>query len=309
MTIRRALVTGGAGFVGSHVTEALLAAGAETAVLDNLATGHQRNVPRGVRLYRTDLRSAGEVGRALEEFRPEVVMHLGAQSSVVVSVRDPRLDVDVNVVGMVTLLQACVRHEVRKVVFASSGGTLYGEPDHLPCSEDQPIRPRSPYGASKAAGEALLQAWAATFGLSGTALRLGNVYGPRQDPNGEAGVIAIFAGRMLRREPVTIFGDGEQERDYVYATDVARMFLLAGEEEQSGVYNVGTGIGTSVNALYRALAEATEYRMPPVMAPARAGEVFKVALDPAKAMRRLGWKPHVSLDEGIRRVVEGLRAG
>lgn len=306
MAIRRALVTGGAGFIGSHIADALLAQGTFVGVLDNLTTGRKANLNPRAAFYEVDLRSP-EVDRAVGEVRPEVVFHIGAQSSVVVSVRDPALDVSVNVAGMVGLLQACVKHGVRKVVFASSGGTLYGEPEVLPCSEEHPIRPRSPYGASKEAGEAFLRAYAATFGLSGTALRLGNVYGPRQDPDGEAGVIAIFGGRMLRGEPVTIFGTGEQERDYVYVEDVARAFLQAAEEETSEVYNVGTGVGTSVNALFRALARLTGYRLEPRYAPPRPGEVFKVALDSRKLQRRLGWKPRIDLDKGLARTVEGLR--
>lgn len=306
MSIQRALVTGGAGFIGSHVVDALLAQGAFVGVLDNLATGRKANLNAGAAFYEVDLRSP-EVDRVVGGVRPEVVFHIGAQSSVVVSVRDPALDVSVNVAGMVGLLQACVKHGVMKVVFASSGGTLYGEPEALPCSEEHPIRPLSPYGASKEAGEAFLRAYAATFGLSGTALRLGNVYGPRQDPNGEAGVIAIFGGRMLGGEPVTIFGTGEQERDYVYVEDVARAFLLAAEEEASEVYNVGTGVGTSVNALFRALAPLTGYRLAPRYAPPRPGEVYKVALDSRKLQRRLGWKPRVDLDEGLARTVGSLR--
>lgn len=306
MAIRRALVTGGAGFIGSHITDALLAQGTFVGVLDNLTTGRKANLNPRAAFYEVDLRSP-EVDRVVGEVRPEVVFHIGAQSSVVVSVRDPVLDVSVNVAGMVGLLQACVKHGVRKVVFASSGGTLYGEPEVLPCSEEHPIRPRSPYGASKEAGEAFLRAYAGTFGLSGTALRLGNVYGPRQDPNGEAGVIAIFGGRMLRGEPVTIFGTGEQERDYVYVEDVARAFLLAAEEEASEVYNVGTGVGTSVNALFRALAPLTGYRLEPRYAPARPGEVFKVALNSGKLQRQLGWKPRNALDGGLARTVESLR--
>lgn len=307
MAIRRALVTGGAGFIGSHIADALLARGTFVGVLDNLTTGRKANVNPREAFYEVDLRSP-DVERVVGEVRPEVVFHIGAQSSVVVSVRDPALDVSVNVAGMVGLLQACVKHGVRKVVFASSGGTLYGEPEALPCSEEHPVRPRSPYGASKEAGEAFLRAYAATFGLSGTALRLGNVYGPRQDPNGEAGVIAIFGGRMLRGEPVTIFGTGEQERDYVYVEDVARAFLLAAEEEASEVYNVGTGVGTSVNTLFRALAALTGYRLEPRYAPPRPGEVFKVALDSGKLQRRLGWKPRIDMEKGLPRTVEGLRS-
>ncbi|MSQ12645.1 MAG: NAD-dependent epimerase/dehydratase family protein [Dehalococcoidia bacterium] len=306
MAIQRALVTGGAGFIGSHVVDALLAQGASVGVLDNLATGRKANLNPRAAFYEVDLRSS-EVDRVVGAVRPETVFHIGAQSSVVVSVRDPVLDVSVNVAGMVGLLQACVKHGVRKVVFASSGGTLYGEPEVLPCPEEHPIRPLSPYGASKEAGEAFLRAYAATFGLSGTALRLGNVYGPRQDPNGEAGVIAIFGGRMLRGEPVTIFGTGEQERDYVYVEDVARAFLLAAEEEASEVYNVGTGVGTSVNALLRALAPLTGYRLEPRHAPARPSEVYKVALDSGKLQRRLGWKPRVDLEQGLASTVAGLR--
>jgi UDP-glucose 4-epimerase len=306
MAIQRALVTGGAGFIGSHVVDALLAQGTSVGVLDNLATGRKANLNPRAAFHEVDLRSP-EVERVVGEARPEVVFHIGAQSSVVVSVRDPVLDVSVNVAGMVGLLQACVKHGVRKVVFASSGGTLYGEPEVLPCPEEHPIRPRSPYGASKEAGEAFLRAYAATFGLSGTALRLGNVYGPRQDPNGEAGVIAIFGGRMLKGEPVTIYGDGEQERDYVYVEDVARAFLLAAEEEASEVYNVGTGVGTSVNALFRALAALTSYSLEPRYAPPRPGEVFKVALDSGKLQRRLGWKPRIDLEKGLARTIEGLR--
>ncbi|MBM3946150.1 MAG: NAD-dependent epimerase/dehydratase family protein [SAR202 cluster bacterium] len=306
MVIKRALVTGGAGFIGSHVVDALVSQGTSVEVLDLLTTGRRANLNPAATFHQVDLRSR-DVGTLIEHTKPEVVFHLGAQSSVVVSVRDPMEDVTVNVVGMVNLLQACVTQRVRKVVFASSGGTLYGEPQVLPCPEDHPIRPMSPYGASKESGEAFLRAFGSTFGLSGTALRLGNVYGPRQDPNGEAGVIAIFGGKMLRGEPVTIFGRGDQERDYVHVRDVAHAFVIASEESASEVYNVGTGAGTTVNALFKELAALTGYSTPPVHADARPGEVFRVSLDSGKLEQRLGWRPSVGLKEGLAQTVEWLR--
>ncbi|MSP78830.1 MAG: NAD-dependent epimerase/dehydratase family protein [Dehalococcoidia bacterium] len=304
--MQRALVTGGVGFIGSHVVDALVARGDSVAVLDVLSTGRHQNLNPKATLFQVDLRG-DEVADALQSFHPDVVFHLGAQSSVVVSLRDPVQDAEINVVGTANLLRACVGAGVRKVVFASSGGTVYGEPDTLPCAEDQPLRPRSPYGASKVAGEALLQAFSASFGLSGTALRLPNVYGPRQDPNGEAGVIAIFGARMLRGEPVTIFGTGAQEKDYVYVEDVARAFLLASEEAESQVYNVGSGVGTSVNTLFSSLAHLTGYALQPSHEPARPGDVFKFSLDGTRLRQRLGWRIRVPLEEGLRKTLSSLR--
>ena len=302
----QALVTGGAGFIGSHVVDVLLQQGFDVAILDVLSTGRKENVHPKAKAFYMDLRSP-DLGKVLREVRPARVFHLAAQSSVVVSTREPVLDADVNVVGTANLLRACVDANVEKVVFASSGGTVYGDPTILPCPEGHPLQPTSPYGASKVAGEMLLRAFHASYGLNTTALRLANIYGPRQDPNGEAGVIAIFGARMLKGQPVTIFGSGEAERDYVYAQDVARAFFLASNEPGMHEYNVGCGQGTSVNQLFEIMAKTVGYTMKPIHDAPRPGEVFKTALDSTRLQKQLNWRVQVPLAEGIRKTLDSLR--
>ena len=303
---KRVLVTGGAGFIGSTVADAFLEAGWDVAVLDDLSLGKRENVPARARFYPCDVRSAA-AAEALKEERPAVLCHHAAQIDVRRSMADPRHDADVNVGGLLNLLAAAVPAGVRHVLFASSGGAIYGDTDRLPTPEDHPARPRSVYGASKAASELYLGVWRATYGLPFAALRYANVYGPRQDPHGEAGVVAIFAARLLAREPCTVNGGGTQTRDYVFAQDVARANLLAAEKGFDGALNIGTGRETDVNQLYRLLAEAASSSLPPRPGPAKIGEQLRSCVDPSAAARALGWRPQVALEEGLSRTLAWFR--
>jgi UDP-glucose 4-epimerase len=304
---RKILVTGGAGFIGSTVADAFLAAGWDVAVLDDLSSGKRENVPSGARFYPCDVRSAAAV-EALERERPDVLCHHAAQIDVRRSMSDPRHDADVNLGGLLNLLSAAPRAGVAHVLFASSGGAIYGDTEAIPTPEDHPARPVSVYGASKAASELYLGVWRAAHALPFAALRYGNVYGPRQDPHGEAGVVAIFSGRLLAGEPCTVNGDGRQTRDYVFVEDVARVNLLAAERRFDGALNVGNGVETDVNALYRILAAAAGVTAPALHGPAKAGEQRRSCLDASAAARALGWRPAVSVEEGLGRTLEWFRA-
>jgi UDP-glucose 4-epimerase len=258
----KVLVTGGAGFIGSHVAELLLSRGHEVAVVDDLSSGKRENVPKGATFYEADIRSSCE--EAFDEFAPEALCHQAAQMDLRRSVREPGFDADVNILGTIRLLEDCVERGVGKVVFASTGGAIYGEQEEFPAAEDHPQYPVSPYGVSKLAGERYLNFYRVQHGLPYAALRYANVYGPRQDPHGKAGVVAIFCGNLVEDKASTINGSGEQTRDYVYVGDVARANVRALEEEvPSGTYNVGTGIETSVNRLHRLLLEASGKDLPP----------------------------------------------
>lgn len=301
----KVLVTGGAGFIGSHVTDVLLEAGHEVAIIDNLwehGGGRMENINPQARFYRMDVRDAALAG-AFEKERPEVVCHLAAQHSVKLSIDDPVYDAQVNILGLINLLQCCTRFGTRKVVFASSG-SIYGAAEELPVDEDTPPRPESPYGITKMASEHYLRFWQETHGLDFTALRYGNVYGPCQDPTGEAGVIAIFARSILLGEPVRIDWDGEQRKDYVYVRDVAHANLMALTKGSGEVYCIATGQGTSVNALYRGLANVIGHDVQIIHAPKRPGDIYLSCFDCRKAKEQLGWVPVVGLEEGLRLTVE-----
>ena len=301
------LVTGGAGFIGSNLVDRLLAEGRRVLVADDLSTGKLTNLAEARRspsgsfeFQRLDL-TKGALGPFVEKHQPDAILHLAAQMNVRVSVEDPFRDARVNVLGTLEVLEAARRHGVRKVVFATSGGTIYGEPDvaELPVDEDRPIGAHSPYGASKISGEVYLDTYRSLYGVGWTSLALSNVYGPRQDPAGEAGVVAIFTERMLSGEPVVIYGDGEQTRDFVYVDDVVHAFVLAMERGDGERFNIGTGERTSVNQLFRGLAAATGYDRDPVYGPERPGELRHNALDCRKAASGLGWKPWTTLEEGL----------
>jgi UDP-glucose 4-epimerase len=289
----RAIVTGGAGFVGSHVVDALLARGDEVHVLDDLSKGRRDNVPPPAELHVADIRDPDAVFDAV---RPEAVFHLAAQADVRVSVERPALDADVNVLGTVRILEAARRHAAQ-VVFASSGGAAYGECDG-PAPESAPLLPLAPYGTSKVCGEEYLATWNRLYATRHVSLRLGNVYGPRQMPHGEAGVVAIFMGLLRDGGTPTIFGDGRQTRDYVYVGDVARAMLLALVQD-GGVYNIGTGAETSVLGLYDAVRAAAGIEREAAFAPARLGELQRSVLDVSLAARELGWRPEHSLADGL----------
>jgi UDP-glucose 4-epimerase len=301
------LVTGGAGFIGSTIADAFLASGWDVAVLDDLSSGKRENVPERARFYPCDVRGAAAV-EAVERERPDVLCHHAAQIDVRRSMSDPRYDVDVNLGGLVNLLGAAARSGVRHVVFASSGGACYGDTEVIPTPEDHPVHPVSVYGASKAASEIYLGVWRAAHGITFTALRYGNVYGPRQDPHGEAGVVAIFAGRLLEGKPCTVNGDGKQTRDYVFVRDVARANLIAAERRHDGPLNIGTGKETDVVELYQHLAAAAGVKAPPVFGPGKPGEQRRSCLDASAAGRALGWRPEMAIADGLRETLEWFRA-
>ncbi len=303
---KRILVTGGAGFIGSHVVDLLLERGHEVAVVDNLSTGRRENVNPQADFFLVDIGSP-DLATVFDAVRPQAVVHLAAQASVPASVADPARDAAVNILGSVNLLQQSVRVGVDKFVYVSTGGALYGEPQYLPCDENHPIMPLSPYGVSKHTVEHYLYFYRQVHGLAYTVLRLANVYGPRQDPFGEAGVVAIFTQRMLDGEQVVIYGSGEQERDFVFVVDCARAALLALSRGDGEAYNIGCGQGTTINALFAMMKSITGYAREPRYDPPRPGDVFRSFLNADKARRELGWEPSVSLEEGLRHTVAHFR--
>jgi UDP-glucose 4-epimerase len=300
------LVTGGAGFIGSHIAEAYLAAGWSVTCLDDLSRGKREQVPEGAKFVQADVRSA-ETHSTIADGKFDVVVHQAAQIDVRISVEDPALDASINLVGFANILSGVAAGRVKRVVFASSGGVVYGDPPILPTPEPTANLPISPYGVSKLAGEHYLRVLGALHGFEGVAMRYANVYGPRQDPKSEAGVVSIFVSRMLEDKPVTIFGDGTQTRDYVFVRDVARANLLAGTVSVSRgdrldvpAFNIGTGRETSVNDLAQHVGRAIG-RTPRVeYAPPRPGELFRSCLDVSKAARELQWTPQVTFDEGMK---------
>ena len=296
----RAIVTGGAGFIGSHLVDALVARGDEVTVLDNLSTGRRENVNEGARLVEADLAAAAE---AFAEARPEICFHLAAQVDVRVSVERPDFDAEVNLLGTIHVLEAARGHGAQ-VVFASSGGAIYGECDG-PADEDAPLLPLAPYGASKLAGEEYLETYNRLYETGHVALRYGNVYGPRQDPHGEAGVVAMFLGRLALGEPLRIFGDGRQTRDYVYVGDVVAATLAA--PGHAGVFNVGTGTETSVLDLAEACQRAAGISVEIGHALARAGELQRSVVNPGRAQRELGFRAGTSLEDGLTATWEFVR--
>ena len=298
------LVTGGAGFIGSHVVDALIERGHEVAVVDDLSTGKREHVNPRARFYRLDIRDAQGLEEVFAAERPEIVNHQAARANVRESLEKPVLYAEVNVIGSLNLLELSRKYGVEKFIYASTGGAVYGEPEYLPADEAHPINPLDPYGASKHFVEHYLYLYSVNYGLRYTILRYPNVYGPRQDPYGEAGVVAIFTGQMLRGEQAVINGSGEQERDFVYVGDVVEANLQALDRGDGGIYNLGWGFGTSVNEIFARLKEITGYEKEAVHGPPKKGEVFKICLDATKARRELGWVPRISLDEGLRMTVE-----
>ncbi len=311
----RALVTGGAGFIGSTLVDRLLAEGHAVDVVDDLSSGSLSNLAEAradrnhdLTVHRIDIRDPEVVG-LVERRRPEVVFHLAAQADVRVSVAKPVYDAEINVLGSLNVLEGARRAEARKVVFASSGGTIYGEPAprDLPVKESHPQQPVSPYGVAKKVVTDYLFAYRELHALEFTSLALANVYGPRQDPHGEAGVVAIFARRLLEGQPCTIFGDGRQTRDFVYVDDVVDAFVRAADRGSGLLCNIGTGVETSVNELYSAMAGAAGVSEPATYAPARAGELARSCLDPGRAAIHLGWEPWTELEVGVTEVLRWFR--
>ncbi len=303
----KVLVTGGAGFIASHIVDAYVQAGHEVAVVDDLSSGKEAHLNPGAKFYRLDICDAG-LEEVFRDFRPEAVNHHAAQMSVAVSVRDPELDARINVLGTVKVMECAVRCGVRKMVFASSGGTVYGEAERFPVDETAPLEAVSPYGVTKIAGEYYLRYYASQYGIHYTILRYSNVYGPRQNPHGEAGAVAIFCQKILAGEPSVVFGaqqagDEGCVRDYVFVEDVVRANLLALAGGDGEVLNIGTGVGTATEKLFDLIAGALGFEGAPEAGPPREGDLLKSVLDASRAGRVLGWRAEVLLREGIARTV------
>ncbi|RKX34744.1 MAG: UDP-glucose 4-epimerase [Thermotogae bacterium] len=294
------LVTGGAGFIGSHLVDRLLEEGLHPIVVDNLSSGDMKNLNPGALFYQQSVQDSEMMERVFQLHKPEYVFHLAAQSSVAVSTKDPIMDCETNIKGMLVLLEKSIKYGVKKFIFSSTGGAMYGdEIEIIPTPENLDPHPVSPYGISKYCAEMYLQFYHRENNINYIILRYGNVYGPRQDPNGEAGVVAIFSKRMLNGEDVNIFGDGNCVRDYVYVKDVVEANIKALQCDAVGTYNIGTGHGTNVNDLFAALSRITNYQKEPIYTAPRKGDVRKSILDCSKANQELGWKPKVSLQEGL----------
>jgi UDP-glucose 4-epimerase len=304
----KVLVTGGAGFVGSHIADRLIADGHEVVILDDLSTGHVEHLASKVRFYQMDLRSPW-LDELFRIERPEAVVHQAAQASVRRSVEDPVFDAGVNVLGTAALLQASRHHGVRRFLFASTGGAIYGDAEVVPTPEDHPAVPVSPYGAAKLAGEVYLRTFHTLAGLSYAALRYANVYGPRQDPHGEAGVVAIFTRRLLAGETARITGDGKQTRDFVYVGDVADANARALTADAVGSFNVGTGIETEINTIFQLLKRLTSSDQPEAHGPALPGEQRRSVVDARKIEKVLGWRPQTTLEAGLDATVRYFREG
>lgn len=306
----RILVTGGAGFIGSHVADGFRSQGHDVAVVDDLSAGNRANLDPTIKLFECDIRSDA-LEDVFKDFKPEVVDHHAAQSNVPASVHNPVHDASVNVLGSLNLLRLAAQYEAKKFIYVSSGGAMYGEPDpaELPVKETAPVRPLSPYGASKQAVEAWLGVYQRTFGLDYTVLRYANIYGPRQSIREEGAVVAVFATRMAADQPVTIDGTGEQTRDFVYVGDCVTANIAALERGSGMSLNIGTGRETSIRELFDALAEVAGYGQKPGFGPARKGDVVRIVLDPSRANRELGWEAKMPLYEGLDRTFVFFRNG
>ena len=297
------LVTGGAGFIGSHVVDRFVQEGHQVSVIDNLSTGKRKNVNREAVLYKTNICSS-RLDRIFKRERPVVIVHLAAQVNVRRSTEDPMFDANVNILGTINLLQLSVKYGVRKIVFASSGGAVYGEQNQFPAPETHPTSPLSPYGISKLSCEYYLEYYRYVAGLHYAALRFGNVYGPRQNPEGEAGVIAIFSQQLLKGQQILINGNGLQTRDYVYVRDVVEAVMTASDQHVNGIYNVGTGDETTVNDIFTRLKTLTQVECKALHGPAKKGEQLRSVLDCSKLTEESDWEPTVSLAEGFAETVE-----
>lgn len=299
----RVLVTGGAGFIGSNLVDRFIQEGHKVSAIDNLSTGSESNVNKKAGFYRVDIRSA-VVDKIFQKTKPDLLCHYAAQIDVRKSTEDPIFDADVNIIGSLNLLNACVRNKVKKVIFASTGGAIYGEQKRFPADESHPANPLSPYGVTKLTIEKYLHFYRETYGLDFVSLRYANVYGPRQNPLGEAGVVAIFAERLLIGEEAVINGDGKQTRDFVFVEDAVEASLLALSYPASDIFNIGTGMETDINSIFRLLKEITGAAQKEIHAPAKPGEQQRSVLDYSKAKRVLGWKPKQDLQAGMAKTVE-----
>jgi UDP-glucose 4-epimerase len=303
----KVMVTGGAGFIGSHIVDAMLSEGHDVVVVDDLSTGKRANLDPRARLYQVDLRDEAALKAVFEQEQPEAISHQAAKANVRESMARPRLYAEVNIIGSLNLLEVARRSGVRKVIYASTGGAVYGEPEYLPADEVHPINPLDPYGASKHQVEHYLFIYFRHYGIDYTVLRYPNVYGPRQDPDGEAGVISIWTALMLKNRPVTLNGSGEQQRDFVYVGDIARANVLALDHGGGEIINLGSSIGTTINEVFDLLKEITGYQQECLHGPAKQGEVFRSYITHDKAERLLGWTQSVSLHEGLDRTVAYFR--
>lgn len=305
--MEKILVTGGAGFIGSHVVDQFLENGYEVVVLDDLSTGRSSNLNPSAKFYQMDIRDP-KVRDVFEAERPDYISHHAAQMDVRRSVAQPLFDADVNILGSINLIECAKEFGVKHFVYISTGGAVYGEPERVPCEETDAINPICQYGASKHTVEHYLFMYHYNYGLKYTVLRYPNVFGPRQDPHGEAGVVAIFTGKMLADESLTIHGDGEQTRDFVYVSDCARANVLAvSEQHQPGIYNIGWGRPTSINDIFSTLVKVTGYGRPVKYGPAKVGETRHIYLNAAKAQKDLSWSPVISLEDGLKKTVEYFR--
>ncbi|MEO8357691.1 MAG: NAD-dependent epimerase/dehydratase family protein [Chloroflexota bacterium] len=301
------LVTGGAGFIGSHVVDLFVSQGFEVVIVDDLSTGRVSNLNPAAKFYRLDIRDP-KIRDIFDVERPDYISHHAAQMDVRRSVAQPLFDADVNILGSINLIECAKEFNVKRFIYISTGGAVYGEPEKLPCDETHPINPICQYGASKHTVEHYLYMYNVNYGLKYTVLRYPNVFGPRQDPHGEAGVVAIFTGKMLVGEPITIYGDGEQTRDFVFVGDCARAnYLAATIDHQPGIYNIGWSRPTSINEVFSALAKITGYSDPATHEAGKVGETRHIYLDASKANRDLGWVPTITLDDGLRETVEYFR--
>jgi UDP-glucose 4-epimerase len=302
------LITGGAGFIGSHLADAYLADGHEVAIVDNLETGFRENINPDARFYECDIRDESTLAKHFDEFRPDLISHHAAQMSVRLAVADPNYDVSVNITGALNVLLNAVRVGAKRLIFASSGGAVYGEPQYLPVDENHPIEPESPYGLTKFAFEHYLRIWSHLHEFTPVVLRYANVYGPRQTPHGEAGVVAIFAGRLFADQPCIIFGDGTMTRDYVHVDDIVAANRAALEKGDNATVNIGSGVPTSTGEVFEAVrAAAGQGPAEPIYKPERPGEVHHIYLANERARVVLGWTPQIEFREGVRRTVEYLR--
>jgi len=303
---KTALVTGGAGFIGSHLVDRLLSLGYRVVVIDNLSSGKLKNLNPAATFHHSDITQPASA-EVFQIEQPDLVFHLAAQTSVSYSTRDPVKDSEVNIIGTLRMLEAARRHGVEKFIYSSTGGALYGEPEVDPCPDDHPVTPLAPYGMSKRLGELEMEFYRRIYRLNYTSLRYGNVYGPRQDPHGEAGVIAIFSQNMLEGKQPEIFGDGNQERDFICVDDVVEANILATDRGDSMAMNIGTGQRTSVNQIFELLKEIIGYKWGPVHSAARLGDVYQISLETTRAQQELGWTARVGLKEGLRQTVDYFR--
>ena len=298
------IVTGGAGFIGSNLADELVEKDHEVVIIDDLSTGFAEYINPKAKFYLADIRDSALMHKIFELERPDIINHHAAQMDVRKSVEEPVFDAQCNILGSINLIKESVEHQIKKFIYISTGGAIYGEPNHLPVTEEHPVNPECQYGISKHTVEHYLYLYNLHYGLNYTVLRYPNVFGPRQNPKGEAGVNAIFIHLMLHGKTPTIFGDGEQLRDYVFVKDIVQANLSALENVNNGIYNIGSGVGTSVNQIYRSLQEIIGFKEPPVYAPPRTGEIYKIYLDAAKAKKELDWQPRYTFVEGLKWTVD-----